>query len=60
MDILDICIMYYFDICLIFVVRVIRRVTHTHTGISMVVNLYPLVNMGDPMGLFFIVDMVME
>jgi hypothetical protein len=35
-------------------------VTHTHTGIGMVVNPYPLVDMGDPTGLFLIAGMVME
>jgi hypothetical protein len=32
---------------------VTRWVTHTHAGMGMGVNPYPLVHMGDPMGLFF-------
>jgi hypothetical protein len=34
-------------------VWVTRRVTRTHMGMGMGVNLYPLVDMGNPTGLFF-------
>jgi hypothetical protein len=34
-------------------------VTHTHMGMGMGINPYPPVNMGDPMGLFFVVGMGM-
>jgi hypothetical protein len=55
MDILDICIMYHFDRCLIFVGTSNRMVTHIHMGMCMGVNPYPSVHMCDLMGLFFFV-----
>jgi hypothetical protein len=34
-------------------VWVTRRVTRTHAGMGMGINLYPLADMGNPTGLFF-------
>jgi hypothetical protein len=55
MDIVDACIMYYFDRCLISMGKGILRMIHTHMGMR--VNPYPPVYMGDPMGLFFVAGM---
>jgi hypothetical protein len=41
-------------------VWVTRRVTRTHAGMGMGINLYPLADMGNPTRLFFIVGMGME
>jgi hypothetical protein len=51
MDILDVGIIYYFDICLIF--------THTHMCMDTRVNPYPPVNMSDLTRLFFVMDIDM-
>jgi hypothetical protein len=50
MDILDICIIYHFDRCLISGLRV----THTHMGMGMGVNSYPPMYMSDLIELFFL------
>jgi hypothetical protein len=56
MDILDICIMYSFDICLIFVGK---GDPYPHEYVYGV-NPYPPMYIGDPMKLFFIVGMGMR
>jgi hypothetical protein len=52
---------YHFDRCLLFVVHVIRRVTHIHMGISMSMGVspYPLMYMDDPTKFFLVVCMDM-
>jgi hypothetical protein len=53
MDILDVCITYYFDRYLIFVGTSDPMVTHIHMGMGTRVNPYPSVDKGDLTGLFF-------
>jgi hypothetical protein len=55
MDILDVCIMYYFDRCLIFM-GMVTHMTYPH-GYGMGINSYLPIVMGDPTWLFFTMGM---